>query len=129
MLREQEVLDFVKTPESGGIVLFTGTVRGFTKGKRVVRLDFEAYEPMAIAEMRKIAEEAMEKFGLHRIAIHHRTGVLEIGEIPVLIGVSSAHRKAAFEACEFTIDQLKLSVPIWKKEIFEDGEVWVSATP
>lgn len=128
-LSEQNCLDFVKTDDSGGIVVFVGTVRNQTKGKRVLRLDFEAYEPMAISEMRKIAVQAIEKFSLKKIAIHHRVGMLEIGEIPVIIAVSAAHRGAAFDACEFAIDTLKETVPIWKKEIFEDGEVWVSATP
>ena len=128
-LSEQNCLDFVKTDDSGGIVVFVGTVRNHTKGKRVLRLDFEAYEPMAISEMRKIATLAIEKFALKKIAIHHRVGMLEVGEIPVVIAVSAAHRGAAFDACEFAIDTLKETVPIWKKEIFEDGEIWVSATP
>ncbi|WP_394993809.1 molybdenum cofactor biosynthesis protein MoaE [Emticicia sp.] len=128
-LSEQNCLDFVKTDDSGGIVVFVGTVRNQTKGKPVLKLDFEAYEPMAIAEMRKIAAQAVEKFSLKKMAIHHRVGMLEIGEIPVIIAVSAAHRGAAFDACEFAIDTLKETVPIWKKEIFEDGEVWVSATP
>ncbi|WP_435353154.1 molybdenum cofactor biosynthesis protein MoaE [Emticicia sp. SJ17W-69] len=128
-LSEQNCLDFVKTDDSGGIVVFVGTVRNQTKGKRVLRLDFEAYEPMAISEMKKIAIQAIEKFSLKKIAVHHRVGMLEIGEIPVIIAVSAAHRGAAFDACEFAIDMLKETVPIWKKEIFEDGEVWVSATP
>lgn len=120
---------FVSADNVGGIVTFVGTVRNQTKGKRVLKLDFEAYEPMAISEMRKIAEQALLKFGIKKIAIHHRTGTLEVGEVPVIITASSAHRKAAFEACQFAIDTLKETVPIWKKEIFEDGEVWVSATP
>jgi molybdopterin synthase catalytic subunit len=128
-LSEQNCLDFVKTDDSGGIVVFVGTVRNHTKGKRVLRLDFEAYEPMAISEMRKIAAQAIEKFSLKKIAIYHRIGMLEVGEIPVVIAVSAAHRGVAFDACEFAIDTLKETVPIWKKEIFEDGEVWVSATP
>ncbi len=128
-LLEQEALDFVKSDGSGGVVLFTGTVRNMTKGKKVMRLDFEAYEPMAVSEMKKIAVEAVSRFELDKMAIHHRVGILEVGEIPVLIACSSAHRKAAFEACEFAIDTLKETVPIWKREIFEDGEVWVSATP
>jgi molybdopterin synthase catalytic subunit len=128
-LIEQSCLDFVKTDDSGGIVFFVGTVRNHTKGKRVLRLDFEAYKPMAISEMKKIAKQAVENFSLKKIAIHHRVGLLEVGEIPVLIAASAAHRGAAFDACEFAIDTLKETVPIWKKEIFEDGEVWVSATP
>ncbi len=128
-LIEQACLDFVKNDDSGGIVTFVGTVRNQTKGKRVLRLDFEAYEPMAVSEMRKIAEKAVEKFSLKKIAIYHRVGCLEIGEVPVVIAASAAHRGAAFDACEYAIDVLKETVPIWKKEIFEDGEVWVSATP
>lgn len=120
---------FVEDAGAGGIVHFVGAVRNHTKGKTVIRLDFEAYEPMAVSEMQKIAEQAIEKFGAMKIAIHHRIGTLEIGELPVIIAVSSAHRKAAFEACQYCIDTLKETVPIWKKEIFEDGEVWVSATP
>lgn len=128
-LVEQNCLDFVKSDDVGGIVVFVGTVRNQTKGKPVVRLDFEAYKPMAISEMRKIAEQAVEKFSLKKISIHHRVGTLEVGEVPVVIAASSAHRGAAFDACEYAIDTLKETVPIWKKEIFEDGEVWVSATP
>lgn len=128
-LSEQACLDFVKTNDTGGIVVFVGTVRNQTKGKVVTRLDFEAYEPMAISEMQKIAILAVEQFSLKKISVHHRVGTLAVGEVPVVIAVSSAHRKAAFDACEFVIDTLKETVPIWKKEIFEDGEVWVSATP
>ena len=84
---------------------------------------------MAKKEMQKIAEQAMQKFDAIKISIHHRVGVLQIGEIPVIIAVSTPHRKAAFEACEFCIDTLKETVPIWKKEFFEDGEVWVAAHP
>jgi molybdopterin synthase catalytic subunit len=128
-LSEQSVLDFVKTDDTGGIVTFVGTVRNQTKGNQVTKLDFEAYEPMAISEMRKIAEQAVEKYSLNKIAIHHRIGSLAIGEVPVVIAVSAPHRKAAFAACEYCIDTLKETVPIWKKEYFQDGEVWVSATP
>ncbi len=121
--------DAVMSPQSGGIDLFIGTVRDATKGKTVLRLEFEAYEPMAKSEMNKIALQAMEKWPLHKVLIHHRIGVLEVGEVPVIIAVSAAHRAAAFDACRFIIDTLKLTVPIWKKEIFEDGEVWVAAHP
>lgn len=128
-LSEQDALDFVKTDDTGGIVTFVGTVRNQTKGKEVIKLDFEAYEPMAISEMQKIAEQAVEKFSLNKITIHHRVGTLAIGEVPVIIAVAAPHRKAAFAACEYCIDTLKETVPIWKKEYFQDGEVWVSATP
>jgi molybdopterin synthase catalytic subunit len=120
---------FVESPECGGIVHFVGTVRNHTKGLKVLRLDFEAYEPMAVSEMRKIAEQALKLFEIKKILIHHRVGSLQIGDIPVIIAVSSHHRKAAFEACQYAIDTLKETVPIWKKEILENGEVWVSATP
>ncbi|MFB0907019.1 MAG: molybdopterin synthase catalytic subunit [Spirosomataceae bacterium] len=128
-LSEQAALDFVKTDDTGGIVTFVGTVRNQTKGNQVMKLDFEAYKPMAISEMRKIAERAVEKYSLNKIAIHHRIDSLAIGEVPVVIAVSAPHRKAAFAACEYCIDTLKETVPIWKKEYFQDGEVWVSATP
>ena len=125
----QSCIEWVMSPQSGGIDVFIGTVRDSTKGKRVVRLEFEAYEPMALKEMEKIAAQAIDKWPVQKLLIHHRTGVLEVGEVPVIIAVSCAHRDAAFEACRFVIDTLKQTVPIWKKEIFEDGEVWVAAHP
>ena len=128
-LKISECINWVILPESGGINVFIGTVRDATRGKKVVRLEFEAYERMAKKEMRKIAEEVFVRWPVQRILIHHRTGSLEVGEIPVVISVSAAHRDAAFEACRYAIDTLKETVPIWKKEIFEDGEVWVAAHP
>jgi molybdopterin synthase catalytic subunit len=119
----------VMEDKSGGINIFVGTVRAATKGKRVVRLEFEAYVKMAEKEMQKIAENTLEKWPVHQILVHHRTGVLQVGEVPVIIAVSAAHRDAAFQACRYIIDTLKQTVPIWKKEIFEDGEVWVAAHP
>ena len=109
--------------------MFIGTVRDMTKGKKVLRLEFEAYESMAVKEMEKIASEVIAKWPVHKILIHHRTGVLGVGEIPVIIVVSAAHRAAAFDACRYAIDTLKQMVPIWKKEVFEDGEQWVTPTP
>jgi molybdopterin synthase catalytic subunit len=128
-LNIQTCIDWVMAPGCGGIDVFIGTVRNATKGKPVLRLEFEAYEKMALSEMQKLADKAVQQWAIQRIAIHHRTGVLEVGEVPVIIAVAAAHRDAAFEACRFIIDTLKQTVPIWKKEIFEDGEVWVSATP
>ncbi|MCO5947788.1 molybdenum cofactor biosynthesis protein MoaE [Mucilaginibacter flavidus] len=128
-LNIQSPIDWIMSPESGGIDVFIGTVRNATKGKNVIRLEFEAYEPMAIAEMEKIANQAFEKWPVQKVLIHHRTGVLDVGEVPVVIAVSAAHRAAAFDACRYIIDTLKQTVPIWKKEIFEDGEVWVAAHP
>ena len=128
-LNLQACIEWVLLPESGGIDVFIGTVRNATKGKAVLRLEFEAYEKMALAEMEKIAAQAIEKWPVQKLLIHHRTGVLAIGEVPVIIAVSAAHRDAAFEACRYVIDTLKQTVPIWKKEVFEDGEVWVAAHP
>lgn len=120
---------FVADASAGAIVEFIGTVRNQTRGKAVVRLEFESYQPMALREMHKIATEALSRFPILHVSIHHRCGVLSTGDIPVVISVSAAHRSAAFEACQFCIDTLKQSVPIWKKEIFEDGATWVAAHP
>lgn len=128
-LNIQSSIDWAMHPECGGIDVFIGTVRANTKEKKVVRLEFETYESMALMEMNKIAEEVFQKFTVQRILIHHRTGVLKVGDIPVIIIVAAAHRDAAFDACRYAIDTLKQTVPIWKKEIFEDGEVWVAAHP
>jgi molybdopterin synthase catalytic subunit len=135
LLLTEEELDesfcraFIDSPDCGGIVVFIGTVRNHTKGKQVLHLEFESRGSMAIKEMRKIAEAAMQKWPVKKILIHHRVGDLQIGEVPVVIGVSAAHRDAAFAACQFAIDTLKETVPIWKKEYLEDGEVWVAAHP
>jgi molybdopterin synthase catalytic subunit len=128
-LNVQDCVDWVMSPETGGIDVFVGTVRNITRGKAVIRLEFEAYEKMAISEMEKIAAQAFTQWPIQKILIQHRTGVLQIGEIPVIIAVSGGHRDAAFDACRYLIDALKQTVPIWKKEIFEDGEVWVAAHP
>lgn len=128
-LNVQECIDKVIAPDCGGIDVFIGTVRNATKGNTVIRLDFEAYERMALKEMQKLANQAIEKWAVKNIVIHHRVGALAIGDIPVIICVSAAHRDAAFDACRYIIDTLKQTVPIWKKEIFENGEVWVAAHP
>ena len=125
----QDCYDFVQDASCGGIALFVGTVRNKTKNKEVTLLDFSTYEAMALKEMNKIAISALNNFDIFKIAIHHAKGELAIGKIPVIIAVSSAHRNAAFEACQFAIDSLKETVPIWKKEHFADGEVWVNSTP
>lgn len=122
-------INWVMTPECGGINVFIGTVRNLTKQKKVVRLEFEAYESMAISEMNKIAAAVFKKWPVQKVLIHHRTGVLQVGEAPVVIAVAAAHRDTAFTACRYIIDTLKQTVPIWKKEVFEDGEVWVAAHP
>lgn len=125
----QKVINAASRNEAGGINTFIGTVRNQTSGKKVIRLEFEAYEPMAISEIRKIIDKAYEKWSLLGCAVSHRVGVLAPGEVAVAIAVSTAHRKQSFEACQFIIDTLKETVPIWKREFFEDGDQWVSAHP
>jgi MoaE-MoaD fusion protein len=115
----------VANPAAGAIVTFVGTTRRDNVGRRVLRLEYEAYEPMALSEMRKLAREAGARWEIVRIAIQHRVGFVDIGETSVAIAVSAAHRAEAFEACRFAIDRLKEIVPIWKKEYFEGGEVWI----
>ncbi len=124
-----QCIEWVMSPQCGGIDVFIGTVRNHTSGKTVVRLEFEAYESMAVSEMNKIALDAAARWDIQKLLIHHRTGVLAVGDIPVIIAVAAAHRDAAFAACRYIIDTLKQTVPIWKKEVFEDGEVWVAAHP
>ncbi|MDX1940356.1 MAG: molybdenum cofactor biosynthesis protein MoaE [Saprospiraceae bacterium] len=128
-LNAQVCIDFALSGGAGAVDVFIGTVRDQTQGRKVVQLEYEAYEPMAISEMRKIAESAMHRWPVQRIAIHHRVGTLKIGDAAVVIAVSTPHRAEAFEACKWIIDTIKQTVPIWKKEIFEDGEVWVAAHP
>jgi molybdopterin converting factor subunit 1 len=123
-IRAQELLDALKAPEDGALVVFDGFVRNNFKGGKTLYLEYEAYEPMAFAKMREIGAEIHEKFSVHRLAIVHRLGRLEIGETSVWIAVSAAHRGAAFDACRYAIDTLKRAVPIWKKEFFAGGAVW-----
>ncbi len=115
----------VVLPECGASVTLDGYAREWTRGRRTLHLVYEAYQPMAISEMNRLGGEAHERFEIAHIGIVHRTGRLEIGETSVVIAVSAPHRGAAFEACEWAIRELKRTVPIWKKEVFEDGEVWV----
>ncbi len=114
----------VRGAGDGAVVTFDGCVRNQSHGRRTLYLDYEAYESMAATKIREIAAAIHEKFAIHHIAIAHRLGRLEIGETSVFIAVSAPHRPAAFEACRFAIDTLKRTVPIWKKEYFEDGAVW-----
>lgn len=125
----QQALDFVQTPECGGISVFVGNVRNHTQQRQVLKLFFECYEPMAISEMEKIAAYTISEMGVKRIAILHITGEKLPGETVVVIAAAAHHRAAAFAACQYAIDTLKETVPIWKKEFFEDGEVWVAAHP
>jgi len=123
------VLEQVKRSEDGAAVVFEGVVRNQTRGRRTLYLDYEAYEEMALAQMEGLAQQALKQFQVREAAIVHRLGRLKIGETSVLIVVASAHRAAAFEACRWLIDTLKRTVPIWKKEYFEDGAVWANGEP
>lgn len=120
-----QVVRKVASSRAGAVVTFDGVVRDHARGKTVTHLFYEAYPEMAKAEMSKIREQGLERWSLQGLAIVHRTGRLEIGESSVFIAVASAHRADAFEACRFVIDTLKTSVPIWKKEHYQDGEVWI----
>lgn len=118
----------VVLPECGAIVSLDGFTREWTKGRRTKYLIYEAYDGMAVSEMQRLGDEAHKRFDIAHIGIVHRTGRLEIGETSVVISVSAPHRKAAFEACQWAITELKRTVPIWKKEVYEDGEAWVHPT-
>src|SRR5580765_2346310 len=123
VIRAEEVVGALKAGSDGAVCVFDGIVRDNTRGRRTLYLDYEAYREMALAQMMALAEEAVAKFGVRDVAVVHRLGRLEVGETSVLIAVASAHRGAAFEACRWIIDTLKRTVPIWKKEHFEDGAV------
>jgi molybdopterin synthase catalytic subunit/molybdopterin converting factor small subunit len=109
----------------GAIATFTGTVRGQSRGKRVLHLEYEAYAEMAENVMSQIAAELRQRHEIHNVAIHHRVGRVEVGEASVVIAISAAHRQAALDACREAIDTLKEAVPLWKKEVYEDGEEWI----
>jgi molybdopterin synthase catalytic subunit len=128
-INTQRVLSAIKHPEDGAAVVFEGVVRNQTRGRRTLCLDYEAYEEMALKQLEALAEQALGQFQVRDVAIVHRLGRLEIGETSVLVVVASAHRAAAFDACRWLIDILKRTVPIWKKEYFQDGAVWADGEP
>jgi molybdopterin synthase catalytic subunit len=116
----------VTVPEAGGVVVFLGVVRNETAGRRVVALEYEAHVPMAEAKLKEIGEAVYARWpGVKHVVILHRIGRLLVGEASVAIGVSAAHRQEAFEGCQYAIDTIKRIVPIWKRELFEDGSAWV----
>jgi len=123
------IVDGLKRGEDGAVLVFEGVVRNQTRGRQTLYLDYEAYEEMALEQMESLASQALERFQIRDVAIVHRLGRLKISETSVLIAVLSAHRAAAFEACRWLIDTLKRTVPIWKKEHFEDGAVWADGEP
>jgi MoaE-MoaD fusion protein len=128
-IETSQVLADIKRGEDGATVVFEGIVRNQTRGRKTLYLDYEAYEEMALRQMERLAEHAREQFQIREVMLVHRLGRLEIGETSVLIVVASAHRAAAFDACRWLIDTLKRTVPIWKKEYFEDGAVWADGEP
>jgi MoaE-MoaD fusion protein len=129
VIETASILQRIKRPEDGAAVVFEGVVRSHTRGRRTLYLDYEAYEEMAFKQMEELAARVLAEFKIRDVAIIHRLGRLEIGETSVLIVVASAHRATAFDACRWLIDTLKRTVPIWKKEHFEDGAVWADGEP
>lgn len=125
VLRADEAIASVASPRAGAIEIFLGVVRDHNLGRGVSYLEYEAYPSMAEKVMAKLAEEAKEKFGLADCAIFHRTGRLEIGETSLLVAISSGHRAPAFEAGKWLVDSIKQQVPVWKKEVWENGEAWI----
>jgi molybdopterin synthase catalytic subunit len=125
----EAIVAAMKAGGDGAVCVFDGIVRDNTRGRRTLYLDYEAYREMALEHMHRLAAEAIEKFGVRDVALVHRLGRLMVGETSVLIVVASAHRAAAFDACRWLIDTLKKTVPIWKKETFEDGVVWADGEP
>ncbi len=119
----------IKQPEDGAVLVFDGVVRNHTRERRTLYLDYSAYEPMALRKMEQLAQQAMANYAIRDVWLVHRLGRLQIGESSVYIAVASAHRAAAFEACRWIIDTLKRTVPIWKREYFEDGAVWADGEP
>ena len=130
VIDSQSVIRAVEADDAGAIVHFLGTVRNSTGGRRTLYLEYEAYAPMAEKKMAEIAQEIQEKWRLDRVAMIHRVGRVEIGEVSVAVAVASPHRSDGFEACKYAMDRLKQVVPIWKREVWEDGaEEWVKPDP
>ena len=115
----------VRRDSNGAVVTFLGTTRRTSMGKTVLHLEYEAYRPMALRKLREIADEIVQKWRIEDVSIVHRIGRLEIEDISLVVAVASPHRREAFQACGYVVDRIKESVPIWKKEVFEDGQEWV----
>ncbi len=128
-INTEQLVAKAKQAEDGAVVVFDGIVRNNSRGRQTLHLDYEAYEEMALSQMRELAIQARERVGVRQVAMVHRLGRLEVGETSVLIVVASAHRAQAFDACRWLIDTLKTTVPIWKKETFVDGAVWAAGEP
>ena len=123
----REVEQTVMAPEIGGLVTFSGSVRNHARGRRVIALEYEAYDGAAEKMLARVGAEAHERWGIERIAIVHRVGRLEVGEVSVVIAAAAPHRAEAFAACQYAIDRIKVIVPIWKKELYDDGSYWVGS--
>jgi len=128
-IKTESILAAIRKPEDGALASFDGVVRNNSRGRRTLYLEYSAYDRMALAKMEELACQALDRFAVRDVCIVHRVGRLQIGETSVYIAVASAHRAAAFDACRWLIDTLKTTVPIWKKEFFEDGAVWADGEP
>ena len=128
-IKSDAILVAIKRPEDGAVIVFDGIVRNNSRGRRTLYLDYTAYEPMALRQMEHLAQQALASYAVRDVRIVHRLGRLQIGETSVYIVVASAHRAASFDACRWLIDTLKKTVPIWKREFFEDGAVWADGEP
>ena len=126
-LNPQEVTDLVRKGSNGAVITFLGTTRDVSEDRDVLYLEYEAYQPMAENMLHQIAQEVRDRWGIEDIAIAHRVGKLGIGDISLVVALASSHRKEAFEASEYAMDRIKTIVPIWKKEVFQGGEVWVGS--
>ncbi len=118
-----------QSERAGAVNVFIGTVRNHAARQTVMRLEYEAYDKMALKKMEEVAAEARRRWPVEKAAIVHRKGILQIGEVAVVIAVSTPHRRESFEACQYIIDTIKQVVPIWKKEVYENGETWIAAHP
>ncbi len=123
----RDITSRVENNSNGAVVTFLGSTRDSTGGRKVLYLEYEAYRPMADNQLAVVADEMRERYDLEHVAISHRLGRLEIGDVSLVVAVASPHRENAFDACKFSIDRIKQIVPIWKKEFFEGGEVWVGS--
>ena len=126
-LNPQEITELVRKDSNGAVITFLGTTRDSFEGRDVLYLEYEAYQPMAENMLHQIAQEVRDRWGIEDIAIAHRVGKLGIGDISLVVALASSHRKEAFEASEYAMDRIKTIVPIWKKEVFQGGEVWVGS--
>jgi molybdopterin synthase catalytic subunit len=125
----KNVIAAAESPDCGAVNVFIGTVRNYSRGKSIQRLEYEAYPEMAVKMIRRIIDESKQRWPVQRVSVVHRVGILPVGEVAVVVAVSTPHRQEGFQACQYIIDRLKEIVPIWKKEVATDGESWVTPNP